>query len=256
MQAGRHGNPAHRIRERRRVSVAALVILVLVATFAAFVQGSSGLGFALIVAPVAGLIEPALLPGALLALMLPLNAFVAWRERRHIDLRGAGWITAARLIATPAGIFLLAVFPVDRLGVLIGVSTILAALVSLLAPAFAPRPPAYVAAGLVTGLSETATGIGGPPLALVYQHRPAPELRATIALCFLIGEVASLVGLAIAHRLAGPGLTASMWLLPGVLIGSWLSSLVHHKVGGKGLRLGVLCFAILSGALVLATAHG
>lgn len=232
-----------------------LVLLGVVTLVAAFVQGSSGLGFALIVAPVAGLVDPLLMPVALLILMVPLNAFVAWRERRHVDLRGTGWITVARVAATPAGIAVLAVVPETYLGVLIGVSTILAALASLALPAFRPGRTSYLAAGVVTGLSETATGIGGPPLALVYQHRPAPELRATVALCFLLGEIASLIGLVVAGRLSGPGLAASAWLLPAVLLGTGLSSLVHHRVGGKGLRVGVLGFAMVSGVLVLATAH-
>lgn len=233
----------------------AVLVLVVATLVAAFVQGSSGLGFALIVAPVAGLVEPRLLPVVLLLLMVPLNGYVAWRERQHLDLRGASWITAARIAATPAGIAVLAVVPERYLGILIGLSTILAAGASLVLPAFRPRPPAYLAAGLVTGLSETATGIGGPPLALVYQHRPAPELRATVALCFLVGEIASLIALAVTGRLAGPGLVAAAWLLPAVLVGVALSSLVHHRVGGKGLRMGVLGFAIASGALVLATTH-
>lgn len=237
------------------MSTLAVTALLLTTVVAAFVQGSSGLGFALIVAPVVGLVEPRMLPVALLILMLPLNGYIAWRERAHLDLRGAGWITAARLAATPAGVAILAVVPDRFLGVLIGGSTILAAVASLALPSFRPSPPAYVAAGVVTGLSETATGIGGPPLALVYQHRPAPELRATLALCFLVGEIASLVALAFAGRLSGPGLEASLWLMPAVLLGTGLSSLVHHRVGGKGLRLGVLAFAIASGAVVLATTH-
>lgn len=237
------------------MSLSVVLLLLVVTLVAAFVQGSSGLGFALILAPVAGLVDPRLLPVALLVLMLPLNAYVAWRERRHLDLRGAGWITVARIAATPAGVALLALVPERSLGILIGVSTILAAAVSLAAPSFTPGPAAYLTAGVVTGLSETATGIGGPPLALVYQHRPAPELRATVALCFFIGEVVSLVGLAVTDRLSGPGLGASLWLLPAVLVGMALSSLVHHRVGGKGLRVGVLAFALASGVLILATSQ-
>ena len=34
-------------------------------------------------APIAAIIRPDLLPGGILVLMLPLNAFVAWRERSH-----------------------------------------------------------------------------------------------------------------------------------------------------------------------------
>jgi hypothetical protein len=73
----------------------------------------------------------------------------------------AGWITEARAAATPAGIALLAVLRID-LDLLIGASTIIAVVVSIRTPAFRPSPPAYAAAGLITGLSETATGIGGP----------------------------------------------------------------------------------------------
>ncbi|MFD4698895.1 hypothetical protein [Streptomyces niveus] len=39
-----------------------IALLAAVVTLAAFVQGTSGLGFALIVAPVVGLVDPGLLP--------------------------------------------------------------------------------------------------------------------------------------------------------------------------------------------------
>lgn len=65
-------------------------------------QGSTGLGFALLVAPVVGLFEPALLPVMLLVLMIPLNTYVAWRERSSLDRFGAGWITAGRVAGSAA----------------------------------------------------------------------------------------------------------------------------------------------------------
>ena len=53
--------------------------------------------------------------------------------------------------------------------------------------------------------------------------------------------------------MAGPGLAASLWLMPAVLVGTALSSLLHSRVGGAKLRMGVLGFAIASGVLLLAT---
>ncbi len=170
------------------MTVQTLTVLAVTVAVAAFVQGSSGLGFALIVAPVAGILDPRLVPVFVLASMIPLNLYVAWRERASLDLRGAGWITGARLAATPAGLALLWLIPERSLGVFVGVATVLAAVVSLAAPAFTPGRAAYVGAGAVTGLTETATGVGGPPLALVYQHRPPGELRSTVAACFLVGK--------------------------------------------------------------------
>ncbi|MFJ8659099.1 sulfite exporter TauE/SafE family protein [Streptomyces sp. NPDC093795] len=233
------------------MSTEALAVLAVTVAVAAFVQGSSGLGFALIVAPVAGILDPGLLPVFVLAAMIPLNLYVAWRERASIDLRGAGWITAARLAATPAGLALLWLIPDRSIGLFVGIATVLAAVVSLAAPAFAPGRAAYLGAGVVTGLTETATGVGGPPLALVYQHRPPAELRSTVAACFLVGEVASL-GLLFATGEGEPGdLGLAAALLPVIAVGAWLSRLVHHRLDARRMRLCVLVFALVSGLVLM-----
>ncbi|MDN3245968.1 sulfite exporter TauE/SafE family protein [Streptomyces mutabilis] len=227
------------------------MILAVTVAVAAFVQGSSGLGFALIVAPVAGIIDPHLVPVFVLASMIPLNLYVAWRERASLDLRGAGWITAARLAATPAGLAVLWLIPERSLGVFVGVATVLAAVVSLAAPAFTPGRAAYVGAGAVTGLTETATGVGGPPLALVYQHRPPAELRSTVAACFLVGEVASLALLFGTGEAQVTELGRAVVLLPAIAVGAWLSRLVHHRLDARRTRLFVLVFALVSGLVLM-----
>ncbi|MEU9517111.1 sulfite exporter TauE/SafE family protein [Streptomyces sp. NPDC048224] len=233
------------------MSAQMLAVLAVAVAVAAFVQGSSGLGFALIVAPVAGFIDPGLVPVFVLASMIPLNLYVAWRERASLDLRGAGWITGARLAATPAGLALLWLIPEHDLGLFVGVSTVLAAVVSLAAPTFAPGRAAYVGAGAVTGLTETATGVGGPPLALVYQHRPPAELRSTVAACFLVGEVASLVLLFATGKAAPAELGRAALLLPAIAVGAWLSRLVHHRLDARRMRLFVLVFALVSGLVLM-----
>ncbi|MGW7196136.1 sulfite exporter TauE/SafE family protein [Streptomyces chryseus] len=233
------------------MSTETMAVLAVTVAVAAFVQGSSGLGFALIVAPVAGLLDPGLVPVFVLASMIPLNLYVAWRERNSLDLRGAGWITAARLAATPGGLMLLWVIPDRSLGLFVGAATVLAAVVSLAAPAFTPGRGAYVAAGAVTGLTETATGVGGPPLALVYQHRPPAELRSTVAVCFLVGEVASLALLFATGRGSPVQLGWVALLLPALAAGAWLSSLVHHRLDARRTRQFVLAFALVSGAVLM-----
>jgi len=233
------------------MSVEVLVVLGVAVAIAALVQGTSGLGFALIVAPVAGLLAPGILPVALLMLMIPLNVYVAWRERAAIDFRGVGWISLARIVSTPLGVWLLAVVPPDRLGPLVGVMTVLAAAASLLTPAFTPSVPALLGAGVITGLSETATGIGGPPLALVYQHETPSTLRSTVATCFLIGEVASLVLLGFQGRVGVQHLQAAGWLMPPLVAGLAVSALLHRRVSSGPMRTFVLVFAVISGIVLV-----
>jgi uncharacterized membrane protein YfcA len=233
------------------VSTTTLLILSLVVLIAGFVQGTTGVGFALISAPVLSLLAPQLLPACLLLLMLPLNFFVLWRERGEVDKPGAGWISAGRLAGAAAGLWVLAALSPSQRSVFVGLATAGAALASLMMPAFSPNTPAYLAAGLVTGITETATGIGGPPLALVYQHQPPPRSRSTIAFCFLLGELVSLVLLAATGALKAVHVTVSLELLPALLVGMFLSQAVHHRVQTRLLRNFVIGFALVSGVLVL-----
>ena len=233
------------------MDAATLGLLSAIILAAAFIQGSVGVGFALIVAPVLSLVKPELVPVTLLIIMLPLNFYVAARERAALDKPGLGWITLGRTLGTFVGAAILLVISARTLNIFVGLSTVLAAGLSLAAPSFKPGVGTLAAAGLITGVTETATGIGGPPLALVYQYHPGPVLRSTIAACFLIGELISLVILALGGRVTAELLTDSLLLIPAVVVGAGLSRLVHRRVGGKGLRAGVMIFAIAAGLFLL-----
>ncbi|XAS67046.1 sulfite exporter TauE/SafE family protein [Micrococcaceae bacterium Sec5.7] len=233
------------------MSTEVFVIVAVAVAIASLVQGSTGMGFALIVAPVVGLFEPQLLPVLLLVLMLPLNAYVVWRERHALDFRGAGWITIGRVAGTAGGFWVLVAVPASGLSLLIGGSTILAALVSLIVPAFKANRSALLTVGTITGITETATGIGGPPLVLAYQHRPAPVLRSTVAFCFLLGELMSLGLLAATNNVHPEQFQMALYLLPALVVGALTSAAVHHRLGGKRMRTIVLSFALVSGVVVL-----
>ena len=228
-----------------------LMLASLAVLAASFVQGASGMGFALMVAPVLTLLAPDLLPVCVLILMLPLNAYVAWRERHALNKRGAAWISAGRLVGTFGGLAVLALLSAQALAIFVGASTIAAAVVTWFIPAFAPGVVAFVVAGLITGVTETSTGIGGPPMALTLQHRPPAEMRATMALCFLVGEVISLMFLLFMGKVQMLHLTAAAQLLPALAVGAVASRFVHTRINAKVMRYFVQAFAIVSGLVLL-----
>jgi hypothetical protein len=228
--------------------------MALAVAVAALIQGAIGVGFALVVAPLAAVLRPDLLPGSILILMLPLNVYVAWRERHHFDWPSMGWITAGRFAGTFAGLWILVAVTTSTLNLFVGLTTVLAAVITKLAPKFSPTRTAYVGAGLITGVTETATGIGGPPLALVYQHHPAPTLRATIAMCFLLGQLFSVAVLALKDRLGwtqlGDAAVLFLPLLAGLLGSGW----VLRKLDPDRLRNALLVFAVVSGIVLVVQA--
>lgn len=93
----------------------------------------------------------------------------------------------------------------------------------------------------------TAGGIGGPPLALVYQERSGPEVRSILAVAFLVGTGISLATLFFVGRLEWEHLLLALPLLPGLLLGllgtRWIAPLLDRW----WLRPAVLVFAADSG---------
>jgi len=230
---------------------ATLALIGVTVFIAAFAQGSSGMGFAMLTAPIVTLFQPALIPVMLLVLMIPLNAYVGWRERHAIDWRGVKLISAGRFAGTFLGLWILFTVNLHQLALLIGWSIVIAVVVALLSPSFNPNRLALSLVGLVTGVTETSTGVGGPPLALAYQHKSGPVLRSTVALCFLVGEVISLFVLVVSGKVVSSTLIMSVKMLPFLALGSFASRFVHHKLDGALLRYLVLGISGVSGVVVL-----
>src|SRR5690625_4558912 len=201
------------------VTTLAFAALAVTVAISAFIQGATGMGFAMIAAPGVALLDPGLIPVLLLGIMLPLLGCMAWRGRSAIDWRGVKWISVRRFAGTFGGLWILLVVSAPALNLIIGWATVLAVAAALLAPAFHPNRSALASVGVITGVTETATGVGGPPLALAYQHGPGAQLRTTIATCFLIGEVVSLAVLGVSGQIAPGTLVLSAWLLPCVVLG-------------------------------------
>ncbi|MDQ3645936.1 MAG: sulfite exporter TauE/SafE family protein [Actinomycetota bacterium] len=224
------------------------ISLVLVAVVAgSLVQGTIGFGLALVVVPVIGLIEPALLPATMLILSFPLTLWMALNERTAVDLRGVAHMIPARIVGTGAGAWVVGVASLDELSIVIGVTIVIAVLISGLTPDFELGIRSRVTAGVMSGFMGTAAGIGGPPLAIAYQRKSGPELRSTLAATFVIGTLISLAALAIAGETEAVHLTTALQLLPGLIVGLALSTRLRGRLGATWLRPAVLTFAGLSG---------
>ncbi len=227
------------------------LIIALSVMAGALVQGTIGVGFALIMVPVAALLQPDLLPVSALALMAPLNVYVLAREWRALDWRGSLWILSGRALGTAGGIAVLIYMTPRLLDLLVGLSTVLAAALTLRLPAFQAGRKAFFGAGVVTGITETAVGIGGPPLALVYQHHPAPVIRASLAACFLAGQILSIGLLAELGRISTQQIEAVGILLGPLALGAFISQATHTRLNGAWIRRLIFAFAIGSGVILL-----
>ncbi|HET8618735.1 MAG TPA: sulfite exporter TauE/SafE family protein, partial [Acidimicrobiales bacterium] len=169
------------------LSLAAYLVALTVVTCGATVQGTLGFGANLLAVPVVALLEPAAVPATTAIIVFPLAAGMTVAERHHVDWRGVGWLLLGRLPGTVIGVAVVALVAPATLSVLTGLAVLVAVAVSVARATVPVTRPTTVAAGVASGAMGTATSIGGPPLALLYQHHEGPVLRSTLAVTFGVG---------------------------------------------------------------------
>ena len=231
------------------------MVLIAVALLAgAIVQGVVGLGLGLVAAPVVTLVDPALMPGGLLMLGAVLPMVTLVREHDDIDWHGLGWSLPARLVGTGVGA-LLVVLVSDRL-LSVGVAVMVLVAVALTAREVrvAINRTSLSVAGFISGATGTATSIGGPPFALLYQHRPAHEARATLSVFFVIGAGLSLTGLSMSGELTQREFALAVLMVPALVAGIVVAVPLRRRINPSHFRSGVLVVSAVSSLVLLARA--
>lgn len=227
------------------------LIVAGVLTLSACLQASIGFGMAMLAAPVVAVVDPSLVPGTLIIQAGLLTLFVTVAERRHIDLRGTGWALIGRVPGTVAGALLVAALPPRGLALMLSGVVLLGTVLTCFGWAPRPHRPTLVLAGSASGLLGTATSIGGPPMALVWQGKDAPVLRGTMSGFFLIGSVLSVVTLAPTGAIGTHTLLTSALLAPAPALGYALSRCVNRFLDARRLRWAAIGVSALGAVLLL-----
>lgn len=230
---------------------AELAVASAVAALGAMLQGAVGFGFALVSAPILLLLDVRLVPGPLIAAGMLLTLLVAWRERRTIHFEGVGWQLIGRLPGTALGAALVSAIPQTAMAVPVGLVVLLGVVLSATRLRLQPGPRTLVGAGVLSGFMGTTSSIGGPPMALVYQHEPGPRLRGTLAVIFTLGCVISLAALAWIGRFGRTEIRLALSLCPSIVLGFALSGRIARFLDGGHTRRAVLAVSAVAGLIVI-----
>jgi len=216
----------------------------------AVVQGCVGLGLGLVAAPAMALLEPTLVPATILLVTSVLPLLTSAREFDGVDWSGLRFALLGRLPGVVLGSWIVVTQPPRTTAVVVAVVVLGAVLLSVTSWDARPTPRALLIAGVVSGVSGTATSIGGPPVAMLYQRASGSTLRSTMGVYFLVGNVLSGAALAVAGEIGQRELLRALALLPFLLVGFWLSGPLRRRVDGGRLRVAVLVVSA-AGAVVL-----
>ena len=215
----------------------------------ALVQGTVGFGLAAVAAPAIAFVDAGLLPGTMLPLAVLLPVLTLRGEWREVDWRSLGWAFLGRAPGTVVGVYLVARLPERGLAVLVGVVVLLAVGLTATRLHVEPQRSTLLAGGFVSGITGTATSIGGPPMALVLQRMGGPQLRATLAVYFLVGGATSLAAVAAVGAVTGRQLLLALLLVPPMVVGFAFAGPLGRRVDKGRTRAAVL---VVAGAAAVA----
>lgn len=201
-----------------------LLLALAIILVAATLQGAVGIGYSLVAAPLLALLNPALAPEPVISTSIVLSVLVAARERQAIAFHEISWAWLGYVPGALVAGYLLSRISADAISLLFGGLILLAVALSSLRPHLPFSPATLLPTGLLSGFMGTTAAIAGPPIALLYQHRQAADIRATLNLYFAGAGLLSLTTLMVGGRFGQVALTHSLLLLPATVLGFLLSS--------------------------------
>ena len=234
-----------------------LLIALTIILVGATVMGTLGFGLGLVTVPVLmELVDPQsvviIVNGSIAVLML----LVLLQVRQHLNLRLAGGMALGGLAATPIGVLALDAANPTALRLAIALVIVVLAVLSLIRVQLplAHKSPAGPVLGFLTSLSVTTLSIGGPLVAIYAVTRgwTPPVMRASLALFFIVFEVAALSLYALSGLADKEDAGNIAVLLPAVLAGFALASVLVGRMNAPVFRYAAIAVIIAGGLTLLA----
>jgi uncharacterized protein len=235
------------------VSWIAIAAVTVVMTLSAILQGAVGFGLGLLAIPFLIYLDLRFVPGPLLVAALTLHMLVLRRDHKGVDKSGLTMLLSGRVVGTIPAAMLLARLPMDGMKMLLAGIVIAGAVMAALHSGGPATRRVLFNAGVASGFMATAAGLGGPPVALVYQREPGLRLRGTLAAYFIVGTVLSLGALAWAGRFGAQEIRLSAFLVPGTVLGYLMSRPAAAYLDSGRTRAAVLAVSALSALSVIVT---
>ncbi len=227
-------------------------VLIFFITFVgAILQSSIGFGLGPFAVPLLVLIDRRFVPGPLLLAAVVLTTLMYLRNRSEVRLNEFTYAAAGRVVGSIIGAYFLTIFPAQHLKPLFALLVIFAVIISAVGIKLSLNAKNLLAAGVVSGFMGTVAAIGGAPMALIYQHQKGAKLRGTLAAIFILGTLVALTSLTVVGKFGLQDIYLGLLLIPGVVIGFFLSKGAVRFLDKGYLRPAILTVTTLAAIVLL-----
>ena len=234
------------------VGVLDFIVAATAVSIGSVVQGSIGFGVNLLAAPFVAIVVPEALPATMTLVALPIAITTVRREHHALDRLALPWMLAGAVPGTLIGLGIVSEVSGESLALVVGSITLVGVVLSTVVPPLPHRASAAFGAGFLSNIFGTASSVGGPPVALLFQHREGPTARATLGAFFTMSATMSLIGYLATETITLEHLYFALGLAPFMIAGLWTSRHLHPFVDAGWLRPAVLALSTIAGIAAIA----
>jgi uncharacterized membrane protein YfcA len=238
---------------------ATLVIAILIVAAAGAISGLAGFGFGLVsVPPLLLIFDPPTVVILVKVLALATSWLILLDSWREIRWRTLAEILPTALLGQILGIILLRDLDTAALKLLASAVVVGFALLVLrgITITGTNRRAAGLAAGGVSGILSTSTGLSGPPIVFLFtlRHYPVTAFRATTVTYFVIIDLVSLPALFAQGIVDRDTVWAVLILSPSAFIGRFAGARLTRFVSPPQFRRVTLALLLVTGLIGIASA--
>ena len=216
------------------------------------VQRLSGAGYGMFAAPVMAIVAPEWLPGTVLLVGFVIGSGALLNARDAIQWRDLPPGFAGRILGAGIAAYIAtAVVGTDALAIIVGFVVLFAVGLTLLGLSFPISRVSLFVAGTVGGVMGTLTGIGAPPMAILYSKVETRRSAATQNAFYGFGTLVGIIALSIAGVLTLAQIAFAATLAPLVPVALRVSRPLAVRFERGAIRPWALGLATISALALL-----
>jgi len=234
------------------LSFPAAVFVGAVVFAAGVLRGFTGFGFALVAVPaITLLVEPAAVVPAILIVAVVAGAELVPQAWPAVHWPSMRLLLGGAALGTPVGMIALKLLPANTMRVIIGV--VVLAMVGLLWRGFklkaAPPRRTQLGIGMLSGLLNGGTGMGGPPVIIYYLASPEGVAvgRASLLVYFFFLSIWATAVNGVGGLLSVRVLVLAALMVPFMLVGNRIGARWFDKSSAAVYeRVALICLAAIA----------
>lgn len=214
-----------------------LILAIFIGFISTLIQSLTGFGLSIIATPFFIMVYDTKQVILILKLIcVVINIFFAFMIRKNIDMRFLWTLFIVSLLGQPIGLFIFQNAPNHILQIFISLIILGFLIIMRLKHQKIDETSKRTAtAGFLSGILNTATGMGGPPLViyLAAVQRDRSSMRATCVAFFALTNASTLITFLLGDTDFTFALEQVIYLLPFCFIGLWLGNKLFPYLSQK-----------------------